>query len=179
MIIYKENDYLIQDDYAILITNSKTYGVFKSFIDIEDIDKIKKYYWGIRYDRRSPKHYIETWVKGKRIHLHRFLLGLNGEYNPNETVDHINGDSLDNRKNNLKICSKKENSQNRTNPRRCNKNSISGIVGITWVKQHNKWRVNRNGKYLGQYKTLEKAKEVLQKYLLNNSEIMPTTCLQA
>ena len=174
MFIYKENEYLIQDDYAILITFSKTYGVFKSLIDIEDVEKIKNFYWRIRYDRRNPKHYIETWVKGKRIHLHRFLLDLNNAYNPNETVDHINGDSLDNRKNNLRICTKKENSQNRVNPRKCNKNSISGIVGITWVKQHKRWRICQKGKYIGQYKSLEKAKQVLQNYLLNNSETMTT-----
>lgn len=166
---YKYNDILIQDDYAILICKSATFGTFKSKIDIEDIPKIDNFYWNIRYDKRNPKHYIETHNKGKRIHLHRFLLGLT-EFKKNVCVDHINGDSLDNRKNNLRLCTHKENMQNMRPRQKAKRNNLSGILGIFWVKKHNRWRVVWQGKYLGQFPSLKEAKAKLDEYLLNNRE---------
>ena len=112
------NNILINDDFAVLVCESKTYGIFNSLIDIEDIPKIEQFRWHIRYDNRHPKHYIETRLKGKRIHLHRFLMGLDGKFSFDETVDHINGNSLDNRKSNLRICTQKENMQNISSSKR-------------------------------------------------------------
>lgn len=155
-----ENEYLIKDDFAILIVKSKTYGVFESLIDIEDIPKIENYHWHIRYDRRHPKHYIETRQNKKRIHLHRFLLDLK-DFNLNNTVDHINGNSLDNRKSNLRICSLKENLQNV----KISSRNKAGVKYITWCNTLNLWKVVYKTKYVGCSKNLEKAKEILKNYI--------------
>ena len=150
---HKYNDILIKDNFAILICKSKTFGTFESFIDIEDIPKIEDYYWHIRFDKRHPKHYVESMTSGKRIHLHRFLLGLNGKFNRDKTVDHINGNSLDNRKTNLRICTHKENMQNVSLSMR----NKAGIKFITWCSSHKRWRVVYKTKYYGQFKELEDA----------------------
>ncbi len=66
-------------------------------------------------------------------------------------IDHINGDGLDNRKSNLRICKHGENQYNSKMP----KNNTSGYKGVYWDKRRNKWisQININGKhvYIGQF----------------------------
>ena len=72
-------------------------------------------------------------------------------------VDHINLNPLDNRKMNLRICTKQQNEMNR--PLR--NNNTSGITGVSLYKQTNKWRayIEYNQKYihLGLFDTKEDA----------------------
>lgn len=141
---------------------------FNAKIDINKINDLKKYFWQIRYDRRYPKHYVETWVNKKRLHLHRYLMGVGFEkYTYEKTIDHINGDTLDNRICNLKLCSKKENSKNiRTDI----SSGKSGIRYLTWCNTINRWKVVYKSKYLKCFKKLEDAKKYLDMYrkTLNN-----------
>lgn len=70
-------------------------------------------------------------------------------------VDHINGDTLDNRKCNLRVCTSAENIRNR----KLHKNSISGYKGVR--KQGKNWRatIRANDKriFLGVFNTKEEA----------------------
>lgn len=95
-----------------------------------------------------------TLSNGKKQFLHRFLLGIDRKYILEETVDHINGNSLDNRLSNLRICSQAENAKNN----RGNKNSI---IGVGWLKYNKKWtaRIMSGYKYyhLGNFDTYEEA----------------------
>lgn len=69
----------------------------------------------------------------RRTYLHRFLLNL--ERGDQQVVDHINGDQLDNRRENLRIVSIAQNNQNK---RRVSKSNSSRFLGVT--KRGNKYQ---------------------------------------
>lgn len=78
------------------------------------------------------KNYAHFSLKGsgKKVAIHRFLLGLSDiKYSIDQVVDHINGDSLDNRKSNLRICTQHQNTQN---GRKKGK-----IVGVKFINSYN------------------------------------------
>jgi hypothetical protein len=77
---------------------------------------------------------------GKEVALHRLLLGAA----PGEICDHINGDTLDNRLRNLRICTNAENLRN--TQRRAPHGSK--FKGVTRIKGTDKWRaqIMKDGK---------------------------------
>lgn len=72
--------------------------------------------------------------RGKIQQMHRLLSGAE----PGELVDHVNGDSLDNRRSNLRKCSAPQNTSNRSRTRR----STSGFKGCYWSKLERKWKAS-------------------------------------
>ena len=135
-------------DHAEIITyNSKGEETARALIDLENVDIVKDYKW-----RLNDQGYI---VNDKVGRLHRFLT------NPpdNMVVDHINHNKLDNRISNLRICTSQQNNMN-TSKRSDNS---SGVTGVYWDKQNNKWiaSIQVNGKqiHLGYFKTKEGAVE--------------------
>lgn len=82
-----------------------------------------------------------------------------------KVVDHINRDTLDNRKTNLRICGFSENIRNC----KMRKNNTSGYRGVTYQKKSNRWNalimVNRKSIYLGYYKTAKEASVAYQKFV--------------
>ena len=74
---------------------------------------------------------------GKKLAVHRYLMNLaNEKYTIDHVVDHINGDSLDNRKCNLRICTQQQNSKN-----------IRKSGKITGVRFHKKYNGYNYSKY--------------------------------
>jgi hypothetical protein len=76
-------------------------------------------------------------------------------------VDHINGDSFDNRESNLRIIPPWGNNQNIS----MLKNNKSGFRGVSWYKATSKWRakavINKKPYHLGYFDTAEEANEVV------------------
>lgn len=89
----------------------------------------------------------------KTVQMHRFIMSAPRGME----VDHINGDTLDNRRENMRLCSRLQNGRNRKRP----KNNTSGFKGVWWNKTCNKWeaeiRVNNKRIYLGHYSDPEEA----------------------
>lgn len=127
----KGNKYIINDNYVEMIIESKVYGVIRVKIDNDDLEKCSKLTW--HYAKNKNSKYIQTRIKGKMIKLHRYIMNMN---NSNLVVDHINRNSLDNRKSNLRICSYKENSFNKS----IRVDNTSGIPGVSFHKTNKKWR---------------------------------------
>lgn len=81
---------------------------------------------------------------------------------PEKVIDHINGDHMDDRIENLREVTMSENMRNAKQY----KNNTSGVVGVIYEKASNKWRVNitppntTKSKYLGSFKNKEDAIKV-------------------
>lgn len=130
-----------------------TRGKF-ALVDNEDFERLKPFKW-----RYSTVGYATT-VGSKRgdvIYMHRLILGTPmGMF-----TDHKNSDRLDNRKENLRICTKGENERN--TPKR--KNNTSGFKGIYWRKDTKKWTTHLmvNRKYIVG-KCHEKIEDAIREY---------------
>lgn len=90
--------------------------------------------------------------KAKTLHMHRLLM------NPRDLhVDHINGDGLDNRRSNLRLCT---NAENRLNSK-IYRNNTSGAKGVSRCQKTGKWyaRIAIQGKrvQLGRFETVSQA----------------------
>jgi hypothetical protein len=70
--------------------------------------------------------------------LHKLIWLYHFDNNDNLIIDHINGDKLDNRIENLRLATKTDNSRNRKK----HSNNTSGYIGVTYYK--------RDGKYIAQ-----------------------------
>lgn len=71
-------------------------------------------------------------VNREGILMHRLIIGTPKGWD----TDHINGDTLDNRRCNLRICLHQENSRNR---RKQGKAATSRYKGVTWHKYKKRW----------------------------------------
>lgn len=133
IIHYMKKIKLTQDQYAI--------------VDDEDYESINQSAW------HYNKGYAVARAKVGKKWLHRVVIQAEkGEY-----VDHINGDPLDNRRSNLRICTLEQNQWNRKMPR----DNTTGYKNISWNKARKRFGVayRHNGKviWVGTYKTIEEA----------------------
>lgn len=95
----------------------------------------------------TPRGYVTRSAGGRKnqwtMWLHREILGL--ERGDPMMGDHINGDTLDNRRSNLRIVTAAQNQQNRRGAQRT---STSQYRGVSWDATRKMWatRVCINGK---------------------------------
>lgn len=107
--------------------------------------------------KKTKNFYAFIKYKKKAILLSRLIMGV--ENNNNVYVDHINGDTLDNRRSNLRICTFSENMKNRI----ISRSNRTGFKGVSVFKRGNtikyvaKIQNNKVRKNLGYYKTAEEA----------------------
>ena len=114
-----------------------------SFVDNADYDLVSQFKY---YPVGNPSNqYAMRWDKRNHYYLHWDILGkpLNGFW-----VDHINGNALDNRRSNLRVCTPSQNHQNKTRMKK--KGSTSLFKGVCFRKNINKWisSIHVKGKYL-------------------------------
>lgn len=89
--------------------------------------------------------YIQVRLEGKLWMLHRLIWLMQTGTFPKGEIDHIDGNRSNNAWSNLRDVSKFKNMQNR---RRADKDSKTGVLGVTFDKQRNKYRaqLTMNGK---------------------------------
>jgi hypothetical protein len=131
-------------------------------IDVCDESILDSHGWNFHQVRSFVYIRQKTKTTG-RLYLHRVVMSLviGRQLEKIELVDHINGNTLDNRRCNLRICSNAENLRNRV---QAPSNNKSGIIGVTFCKQTGKWSaeivVNQKKIWLGRFKDKEEARAV-------------------
>lgn len=84
--------------------------------------------------------YYRTKVKGKNYLIHRLVWLYNYGAFPDGHIDHINHNTIDNRLLNLRVVTSKGNNQNRSK----HKNNKSGVTGVFFRKDTEKWKSTIN-----------------------------------
>jgi hypothetical protein len=137
-----------------IIINSFKYGKQIVVIDDEDFEKVKNYKWYPNRDHKRNNFYSVSSKQNKKIIMHRIII----DAKEGEIVDHINGDTLDNRKANLRICN---HSQNTMNSKKPIKGITSNYKGVSLDQNKIKYRADimHDGKheYLGLFETADQA----------------------
>lgn len=127
-----------------------------STIDAEDIEMVKIYSWCVQQYKDKTraggsKIYAKAAISGAQKTLHRYLLKPLSTQN----VDHINGNTLDNRRENLRLATKQQNAANR--PKDRVKGATSKYKGVYFNKQTSSWcariYVNGKGYHIGLFDT--------------------------
>jgi hypothetical protein len=139
-----------------VVLNISGYEVLISLCDVEKISSLK---WCVSKHKNQKKGrpYFQCSIlrdgKYTTLRLHRLIMNCPVGF----FVDHINGNTLDNRRDNLRICTHAENMRNRFP----NKNNPSGYKGVSWYKRQQKWRsqirVDNKKIHLGYFNTPEEA----------------------
>lgn len=126
------------------------------WFDLEDYELIRDYCW------HKHRNYFEaTDTNHKNIFLHKLIMNdLENQYDI-DRIDTLN--HQDNRKQNLRKCTRRENNRNC----RLQKNNKSGVCGVKWHKRDKIWesviRVNYKDIYLGRFDDFNLAVEARKK----------------
>ncbi len=119
-------------------------------VDKEDAERVSEFKWC--FNKISKKKYAHRRLPkadgGKMIKLHRFIMGVDDR---SVCVDHINGDPLDNRKSNLRVCTQGENLRNYRNA--WGKEGIRGIRQTRTGKFRARIKLNRKHYEIGTFDT--------------------------
>ncbi len=113
----------------IKLTNSD----LATIVDDEDFERVNRYEWfGHRTGNTTNSIRPTRNIGNKIIRMYRVILNAK----KGEIIDHINGDPLDNRKQNLRICTKSQNCMNS----KMRSNNTSGFKGVNKGNRRTTWR---------------------------------------
>jgi hypothetical protein len=149
--------------------------VLFAVVDDEDCECLNKYKWSVLTSSVNKKRYAcrQSKLNGKPITLlmHRELM------NPDSKkiyVDHIDGNTMNNRRSNLRFCTNQENQFNKQR----SSNNTSGYKGVYFTQ--NKWvaKITKDGKhYYERFDSKEEAKNAYNKksiYLFGEFALLNT-----
>jgi hypothetical protein len=132
-------------------------------VDDSDFEELNRYKWTVNITGHAARKIRVEASTYKRIWIgmHRQIMGLPAGTRGKDghiEVDHINGDRLDNRRSNLRACTRQQNVLNRRG------SSRTGFKGVTQQAKTGLFcaeiRVGAIRKHLGSYQTAEEAHEV-------------------
>lgn len=130
-----------------------------ALVDDEDYELVMKYKWYVLKDSNSLGTTIYAraapWAEGRAqcVLMHRLVAGAP----KGKDVDHINNDGLDNRRENLRVCTRSQNNGwQRKKPGRTSRHK-----GVHWDSANKKWRAliktNQKTIHLGRFATEDEA----------------------
>ena len=120
----------------------------KFYFDLEDYDKIKEYYWVI-----NNKGYVITGgANNSNLLMHRLILNVLDD----QEVDHINHNTNDNRKENLRIVTRSQNQMNAS----WRSNNTSGVAGVYFDNTYGYWVSKIQQDVLGHFANFDDAVKV-------------------
>jgi len=124
----------------------------EALVDDEDFEYLSQFSWHAIKSHTKGDFYAKTSIKVgdqyRGFMMHKMLLREDGMI-----TDHVSGNTLNNQKANLRLCTVSQNGVNR----RSGRNSTSKYLGVSWCKNRKKWlstvTVNGKGKKLGSFDT--------------------------
>ena len=146
-----------------------------ALVDDEDFEYLNQWKW--HAEKGKCTFYAKRTVpigKGKytTLRMHEIIAGKGIKHI--STADHIDGDGLNNQKNNLRIVTHRQNMQNKHLAK------TSRFPGVCFDKNRNKWtsQINKgnNHQNLGRFSTEDEAFEVYRKAVENLGEEMVEQC---
>lgn len=147
-----KNPVTIKGDYAAVGMGSEW-----MLVDTADLPQIAPYRWSVNRGN-GGRPYAQAYAGGGRqasrfVKAHRIIMGAPED----KRVDHINGDTLDNRRANLRFVTHVENLINAPAFR----HGKSGHRGVSWYPNYGMWRayihIQRKMRTLGYFRTIEEA----------------------
>jgi len=135
---------------------SPKHGVFNFIVDADEFIKLSKKKWYLQKYRAyayavrvERKNGTRKWFK-----LHRVITNAP----EGMVVDHINGNTLDNRKSNLRVCTLGQNTMNQANKKYGTNNKYRGVINCKNRPGYGvQIRVNGKKKYLGYFRDIKEA----------------------
>lgn len=129
---------------------------YEILVDEEDFERCSRVWWHVIKKGYAVRGIFENGQKFE-VKMHRFILGLD-RYD-GRIVDHANGNRLDNRKCNLRLCTKAQNGWNQ-GPQKTNTTGYKGVSRTPNGRYTSQIRHLGRKHHLGIYPTAEEAHEV-------------------
>lgn len=151
-----KHPYEIIDGVVYIYVTNRNKEKFTIKLDEDDFNSIMEQGWGFtasKFGRNYDVVYASTTIyigdgKYQRLFIHRYITGVPKGID----VDHLNHDTLDNRRCNLVLKDRSKNAKNRIGS---NKNTTSGVRNVSWSKNEQKWivqlQVNGKNKRFGSF----------------------------
>lgn len=111
--------------------------------------------------------YLKTQIGAKEYLVHRIIFLMHTGFLP-EYVDHIDGNPLNNRIENLRVATNQQNSYNSKK----SKANTSGVKGVSWSMARSRWeaKIQESGKtiHLGRYINIQDAENAVRLYRIKH-----------
>lgn len=123
---FDPNKTFLEDGHGYIELRDSKYNIVgRAIVDASDLSRCKAYKWCL-----NTSGYVVARISGKLTYLHRFLLNTTAPH-----VDHIDGNPLNNKRDNIRECTAQQNSFNQ---KICTSNT-TGTTGVYFDKRRDMW----------------------------------------
>ena len=153
-----KNNYRIVENIVYIELKRNDGTIMETVIDLDDFDKINSYNsWLSQYSPKTKSYYAYSSIKINNkwtsVQMHRVVMD---NLESKLQVDHINHNTLDNRKSELRLVTPSKNQWNQKNP-----------LGYCWNNYHKKWhvriRIDYKSIHIGYFDNEEEARNAYLK----------------